>query len=76
MPIRVSTRAWTWLWEKSDRTFDDVADHWPKVREADERVLENTVRADWENLGYARRVFGKVTVQKLTQRPSPIGPSR
>ena len=72
---REQWRGRTWA-AKSDRTFDDVADHWLKVREADERVRENTVRADRESLAYARRAFGKVAVQKLTPRPSPIGRSR
>ena len=62
---REQWRGRTWA-AKSDRTFDDVADHWLKVREADERVRENTVRADRESLAYARRAFGKVAVQKLT----------
>ncbi|MGW0037487.1 tyrosine-type recombinase/integrase [Gordonia sp. NPDC003376] len=55
----------TWA-AKSERTFDDVADHWLKVREADDGTRENTVRADRESLAYARRAFGSVSVQKLT----------
>ncbi|WP_239450616.1 tyrosine-type recombinase/integrase [Gordonia terrae] len=62
---REQWRGRTWA-AKSDRTFDDVADHWIKIREADDRVRENTVRADRESLAYARRTFGQVAVQKLT----------
>ncbi|MCZ4536347.1 site-specific integrase [Gordonia terrae] len=62
---REQWRGRTWA-AKSDRTFDDVADHWIKVRGADERVRENTVRADRESLAYARRAFGQVAIQKLT----------
>lgn len=62
---REQWRGRTWA-AKSDRTFDDVADHWIKVREADEGTKENTVRADRESLAYARRTFGQVAVQKLT----------
>lgn len=51
---------------KSTRTFDEVADHWLTVREADSTVGPNTVRADRESLAYARRAFGAVQVQKLT----------
>ncbi|WP_341267042.1 tyrosine-type recombinase/integrase [Gordonia malaquae] len=55
----------TWA-AKSERTFDDVADHWLKVRAADAGTRENTIRADRESLAYARRAFGSVAVQKLT----------
>jgi len=51
---------------KSPRTFDEVADHWLTLREADSSVGPNTVRADRESLVYARRAFGSVPVQKLT----------
>ncbi len=51
---------------KSPRTFDEVADHWLTLREADPSVGPNTVRADRESLQYARRAFGAVPVQKLT----------
>jgi integrase len=51
---------------KSPRTFDEVADHWLTLREADPSVGPNTVRADRESLRYARRAFGAVPVQKLT----------
>ncbi|AFA74236.1 integrase family protein [Gordonia polyisoprenivorans VH2] len=57
------TRTWA---AKSERTFDDAADHWLKVRAADDSTRENTIRADRESLAYARRAFGSVTVQKLT----------
>ena len=57
----------TWA-AKSERTFDDVADHWLKVREADDGTRENTIRADRESLAYSRRAFGSVSVQKLTPR--------
>ncbi|MEV6656455.1 tyrosine-type recombinase/integrase [Nocardia fluminea] len=55
----------TWA-ARSDRTFADVADHWIKVREADDAVRANTVRADKESLAYARRAFGETAVQKIT----------
>lgn len=55
----------TWA-PKSTQTFDEVADHWLKLREADSSVGPNTVRADRESLAYARRTFGAVPVQKLT----------
>lgn len=42
-----------------------AADHWLKVREADDGVRANTVRADRESLAYARRAFGSMAVQKL-----------
>lgn len=51
---------------KSPRTFDEVADHWLTLREADSSIGPNTVRADRESLAYARRAFGSVPVQKLT----------
>jgi integrase len=51
---------------KSPRTFDEVANHWLSLREADPSVGPNTVRADRESLAYARRAFGSVPVQKLT----------
>ena len=51
---------------KSSQTFDEVADHWLKLREADSSIGPNTVRADRESLAYARRSFGAVPVQKLT----------
>ncbi|MBD0024396.1 tyrosine-type recombinase/integrase [Gordonia pseudamarae] len=57
--------AHTWS-AKSERTFDDVADHWLKVRAADDGTRANTIRADRESLAYARRAFGSVAVQKLT----------
>ena len=57
--------AHTWA-PKSTRTFDDVADHWLTVREADPSIGPNTVRADRESLMYARLAFGAVQVQKLT----------
>ncbi|HEX3288443.1 MAG TPA: site-specific integrase, partial [Mycobacterium sp.] len=55
----------TWT-PKSTRTFDEVADHWLTLREADSSIGPNTVRADRESLAYARRAFGAVQVQKLT----------
>ncbi|MGY4652503.1 tyrosine-type recombinase/integrase [Mycobacterium sp. URHB0021] len=55
----------TWA-PKSSQTFDEVADHWLKLREADPSIGPNTVRADRESLAYARRAFGAVPVQKLT----------
>jgi integrase len=58
-----STSTWA---PKSTRTFDEVADHWLKLRAADPSVGPNTVRADRESLAYARRAFGAVLVQKLT----------
>lgn len=58
-----SERTWS---AKSERSFDDVADHWLKVRAADEGTRENTVRADRESLAYARRAFGSAAVQKIT----------
>ena len=57
--------AHTWS-PKSTRTFDEVADHWLKMRAADTSIGPNTVRADRESLAYARRAFGAVPVQKLT----------
>ncbi|OBF70418.1 recombinase XerD [Mycobacterium sp. 852002-51613_SCH5001154] len=55
----------TWA-PKSTQTFDEVADHWLKLREADSSIGPNTVRADRESLAYARRAFGTVPVQKLS----------
>lgn len=55
----------TWA-PKSTQTFDEVADHWLKLRAADSSIGPNTVRADRESLAYARRAFGAVPVQKLT----------
>ena len=55
----------TWA-PKCTRIFDEVADHWLTVREADPSIGPNTVRADRESLAYARRAFGAVQVQKLT----------
>jgi len=55
----------TWA-PKSTQTFDEVADHWLKLRVADPSIGPNTVRADRESLAYARRAFGAVPVQKLT----------
>jgi integrase len=54
----------TWA-PKSSRTFDEVADHWLMLREADKSIGPNTVRADRESLAYARRAFGAVPVQHL-----------
>jgi integrase len=51
---------------RSTRTFDEVADHWLTLREADTSVGPNTIRADRESMAYARRAFGSVPVQKLT----------
>ncbi|MEZ0053241.1 integrase [Mycobacterium sp. MAA66] len=62
---REQWRAATWA-PKSDQSFDDVADHWLKLRAADSSIGPNTVRADRESLAYARRAFGAVPVQKLT----------
>lgn len=56
---------YTWT-PKSPRTFNEVADHWLTVREADSSIGPNTVRADRESLAYARRGFGEVAIQKLT----------
>ena len=39
----------TWA-PKSSRTFDEVADHWLTLREADMSIGPNTVRADRESL--------------------------
>jgi integrase len=58
-----STATWA---SKSTRTFDEVADHWMTLREADPSLGPNTVRADRESLAYARRAFGALPVQKLT----------
>jgi hypothetical protein len=58
-----STATWA---PKSTRTFDEVADHWMMLREADPSLGPNTVRADRESLAYARRAFGALPVQKLT----------
>jgi hypothetical protein len=58
-----STATWA---PKSTRTFDEVADHWMTLREADPSLGPNTVRADRESLAYARRAFGALPVQKLT----------
>jgi integrase len=55
----------TWA-PKSSRTFDEVADHWLMLRQADKSIGPNTVRADRESLAYARRAFGAVPVQHLT----------
>ncbi|BBY54597.1 tyrosine-type recombinase/integrase [Mycobacterium koreense] len=57
------TGAWA---PRSTQTFDEVADHWTRVREADPSIGPNTVRADRESLAYARRAFGAVEVQKIT----------
>jgi integrase len=62
---REQWRSATWA-PKSTQTFDEVADHWLKLRAADSSIGPNTVRADRESLTYARRVFGTVPVQKLT----------
>lgn len=62
---REQWRGRTWS-AKSDRSFDEIADHWMKVREADDDVRPNTARADRESLAYSRRTFGKVAVQRLT----------
>lgn len=59
-----SAHSWT---PKSSRTFNEVADHWLKIREADSSIGPNTVRADRESLAYARRAdFGELAVQKIT----------
>jgi site-specific recombinase XerD len=58
-----STATWA---PKSSRTFDEVADQWLTLREADTSIGPNTVRADRESLAHARRAFGAVPVQKLT----------
>ncbi|WP_137146921.1 site-specific integrase [Mycolicibacterium sp. CR10] len=55
----------TWA-PKTTQTFNEVADHWLKLRDADPSIGPNTVRADRESLAYARRAFGAVAVQKLT----------
>ncbi|BBY90703.1 hypothetical protein MGALJ_03720 [Mycobacterium gallinarum] len=55
----------TWA-PKSNQTFDEVADHWLKLREADPSIGPNTVRADRESLAYARHAFGAIPVQRLT----------
>lgn len=60
---KFDTRAWS---ARSNRTFNDVADHWLTVREADPDTRANTVRADRESLAYARRAFGGTAVQKIT----------
>lgn len=57
------TGAWA---PRSTQTFDEVADHWMRVREADPSIGPNTVRADRESLAYARRAFGAMEVQKIT----------
>lgn len=51
---------------KSTRSFNEVADHWLTLRDADSSIGPNTIRADRESLAYARRAFGSVSVQKLT----------
>lgn len=66
--VREQRQQWstaTWA-PKSSQTFDEVADHWLKLRAADPSIGPNTVRADRESLAYARRAFGAVPVQKLT----------
>ncbi|WP_326544678.1 site-specific integrase [Mycobacterium sp. 2-64] len=62
---RQQWKASTWA-PKSVQTFDEVADHWLKLRAADPSIGPNTVRADRESLAYARRAFGAVPVQRLT----------
>ena len=62
---RTNWDARTWA-ARSDRTFADAADHWIKVRESDDSVRANTVRADRESLAYARRAFGETAAQKIT----------
>jgi integrase len=65
--VREQHRQWntaTWA-PRSERTFDEAADHWLKVRQAD-GISPNTLRADRDDLARARRVFGAVPVQKLT----------
>jgi integrase len=56
---------------KTSQTFDEVADHWLKLRDADQSIGPNTVRADRESLAYARRAFGAVPVQRLTPAALP-----
>ena len=66
--VREQRRQWdshTWS-ARSDRTFNECADHWLSVRDADPDVGPNTVRADRESLAYSRRAFGEVNVQRLT----------
>lgn len=58
-----STATWA---PKSTCTFNEVADHWLRLRTADSSIGPNTVRADRESLVYARIAFGAVPVQKLT----------
>ena len=60
---KFDTGAWS---ARSNRTFNEVADHWLTVREADPDTRANTVRADRESLTYARRAFGETPVQKIT----------
>lgn len=55
----------TWA-PKSTQTFDEVADHWLKLREADSSIGPTIVRADRESLAYARRAFGAAPVRGLT----------
>ena len=63
-----STATWA---PKSSRTFDEVADHWLTLREADTSIGPNTVRADRESLAYARRAFGAVPVPVPVQKLTP-----
>ncbi|GGK44829.1 tyrosine-type recombinase/integrase [Nocardia camponoti] len=55
----------TWA-ARSERTFAEAADHWLKLRDADDGVRANSVRADRESLAYARRAFGETAIQKIT----------
>jgi hypothetical protein len=63
-----STATWA---PKSTSTFDEVADHWMTLREADPFLGPNTVRADRESLAYARRAFGALPV--LAAHPRRAG---
>jgi integrase len=52
---------------RSAQTLDEVVEHWLSVRQADEDIRANTVRADIDSLAYSRRVFGSTPIQRITR---------
>lgn len=75
--VREQHKQWstaTWA-PKSDQTFDEVADHWLKVRRAD-GISPNTIRADRDDLARARRVFGSKPVAAQTDTLSSESPAQ
>ena len=54
-----STAAWA---PRTHLSFDEVCDHWLRLRAAEVSVGPNTLRADRDSLAYARRAFGSVPV--------------